>query len=102
MYHHLLGSISFEVPPPQKSFAQESAQLICPSLVSLVCPNPLKVERIIAPSCSSPCSRADHLQPTQQKLGLGPDSNYRQGPSPPPLLFPFWGPATLTLEIAKW
>ena len=71
----LLESINFEMPPPQNCFSLEPAQLVSPSLVG---PNPLQVECIVAPSCSRPCSRANHLQPAQQKLCLGPDSHHGQ------------------------
>ena len=46
----------------------------------LVGPNPLQVERIVAPPCSRPCSRANHLQPAKQKLCLGPESHHGQSP----------------------
>ena len=74
---HFLDLINFEMPSPQKWFSLESAQLVRPPLVG---PNPLQVERIVATPCCCPCSRANHLQPAQQKLCLGPDSNHGQGP----------------------
>ena len=111
VFLHCYGLIGFKVSSPKESFALESADRVSPPLFS---PDPLEVERIVASPCCCLCSGANHLQ-SAQELCLGPDSNYGQCPSqegscqsqlsvrsPHLPLLPLWGPATLTLEMAKW
>ena len=74
---YILGLINFEMPPPQKRFSLESAQQVRPPLI---CPDPLKVKRMVAPPCCRPRTRADHLQPAKHVLWVINFNRYRNIP----------------------
>ena len=72
-----LDSIGLEMASSQERLSLESAELVSPPLVR---PNPLKVKGIVSASSSRPSSWANHLQPAQQQLGVGPDPHHGQCP----------------------